>query len=726
MLSKRFVALACAAVAWASATGRGAQPDLGADRYRPRDPASLTVPRRPVTRKDYVDFVRPFAQGFDSGPDHGQYGPRHGLPALAVFALEGDARLAEGLKKTLRHYGDWVRQCVEKEGGVFSEEGATLCSFYFREFRKRNLMTPDDEQFARQLLLTLRQYQFAWRPQDGLWRGSHHRSQCQGINHALAAAFYPDEPDAPKWKAYADAVWGDWWDFRDVGINDTGYFYSSFGNILRAAELLGRSEVFTDPQSRELFERILFEVTPDGASVPYGSSGGYHSAAGARIFALELAARYTRDGRYRWVAHRLMNFGQARGFSNNHSHLQALALEDLAMASLVCDDSVAPLEPEAGSKLLMRKEIIRLTDSEAKARFPEAGGVDCNMFMSQTVMPHKLVFRAGWAPGDLYMLVECYPRHDPLNPTAILGLERWSAPFAEMASEKFISRENAVHITDLSGTATWLGKKGPQGPRQLPTGWAGMETTVPAFSDHALASHARLRVSRYMGFEAAHEREFLFVKNRFVLVRDETLFDDAFRASVGPVWNTQNVGRPRGEHWLNTWFTGHFFQSARLYDAPPWDLLIWYAPRPGATVSVAEKPEITWANSQLLATRYAWEGDVKPGTRLQFVTVLLPHAPLRDASALAQGIEVLADKPGLAAVKIAQGSRCELALLNPEGGKIDVGAGAAGRLVTDARAAYLDLEAGKVRRALAVNGTLLALGRAELLRSPKRTDFETR
>ena len=121
------------------------------------------------------------------------------------------------------------------------------------------------------------------------------------------------------------------------------------------------------------------------------------------------------------------------------------------------------------------------------------------------------------------MLVECYARHDPLNPTAILGLERYSASFAEMTSEKFVSRENAVQITDLSGTATYLGKKDFKGPKALPLGWAGMETeragVLRPRPGHACAT---LQVTKYMGFEATHEREFLFVKNRFVLVRDET------------------------------------------------------------------------------------------------------------------------------------------------------------------------------------------------------------
>ncbi len=694
------------------------------DRHAPRDPRTLVVPRRPVKRKDYVDYVRSAAKGFEAGPDRGPYGPRHALPALAVFALEPDRRLGEGIKRTLKHYADWVQAAVAKERGVFSMEGATLCALHFRELRKHGLMSAEDERWAKDLFLALREHHFAWRPGDGLWRGSHHRSQAQGINHALAAHFYPHLPDAKAWKAYADRVWSDWWDFRDVGINDTGYFYSSFGNILRAAEILGRKEVFTDPQARMLFDRILDEITPDGAGIPYGSSGGYNSAAGIRILALELAAKYTRDGRYRWGAERLMNFGQARGFSNNHHHLQSVAWEEVALASVVCDDSIEPVRPEGGARLLLRKEIIRLTDAEARQMFPEAGGVDCNMYMTHKEMPHKLVFRSGWGPGDLFMLVECYARHDPLNPTAIIGLERHSAAFAEMASEKFISRENTVQIQDLDGKAVYLGEKGFSGAKKLPLGWAGMETTVPAFSDHALASHARVRVTGYMGYSADHEREFLFVKNGFVVVRDETTFHDAFRARVGPVWNTQNVGAPRGDHWVNTWFTGHYFQTAELYLTPPWDLLIYHAPRTESRLAFAPVNENPQGPSRLTAVQYAWEGDLRPGTRLQFVQVLVPHAPLEDATPLAAAIRVLADEPGWTAVCLADGPRRRVAFLNARGANREFRVEPAGSIATDARAGYLELNQAALDTFLVIAGTRLAIEGKPAVQSELRRTWE--
>jgi hypothetical protein len=358
--------------------------------------------------------------------------------------------------------------------------------------------------------------------------------------------------------------------------------------------------------------------------------------------------------------------------------------------------------------------------------FPGFAGVDCDMYMTQRVMPSKLVFRSGWEPGDLYMLVECYVRHDPLNPTAIIGLERFGVAMAEMTSEKFIVRENAVRITDRSGTATYLGKEDFQGEKKIPLGWAGMESTVPVFSDHKLATHARVDVTNYQGYQALQQREFLFIKNGFVLVRDQTTIDDAFRAEIGPVWNTQHVGEVRGDNWVNTWLSAHFFDDALLFEEQPWDLLVWYAPREKAELKVTpDKAGQAQRGSRMSPTQYCWEGDVEPGKPLQFVTVLLPHAPTRDASELAAGITVLADQPGLAAVQVTQGNRCELAVLNPEGTKLDLDAGAAGRVSTDGRAAYVDLDGGSLRRALVVQGTSLKLGAEDLFNSADRKDFET-
>jgi len=713
------------AAAWLllfSAAGAAQEPD----RYAPRDPLSLTVPRQTVTRRDYVEFLRPFARDFQAPPADA-WAPGHGplnlMPPLAVFALDGDPELGQRVKAGLRSFAQWVDQCAATKGALLSLDAATISVLCAQELRGRGVLTAEDEVWIRDLLLKIRRFHCGWTdqgPWDGWWRGSHHRAQAQGINNALAAFLYPEDPAATEWRNISDTIWGDWWDFRDVGINDMWYFHSSFGNITRAAHILGRKEVFTDPQSRQLFERILFETTPEGTEVGYGCSIGYNALSGSRVVALELAARYTGDGRYRWVAHRLMNNYRARDFGRR-SAAGSKAHADIAMASLICDDSIVPIQPEPDSKLLTRKEITRNAVS-----FPGFGGVDCNMYMTQRVLPNKLAFRSGWEPGDLFMLVECYVRHDPLNPTAILGLERYGASSVEMVSEKSVSRENAVAIHDVSGTARFLGQQAHQGAKALPEGWAGMECEVPVFADGKLATHARVEVTHYMGFEATQRREFLFIKNGFILMRDETTFHEPFRAEVGPVWNTQHVGDVRGPTWINTWFSAHYFGGQKLYDVPPWDLLVWYAPREGARLRVVpEQADKVQAESRVFPTRYSWEGEVAAGTSQQFVTVLLPHSPTRDASPLAAGIVALADRPGVAAVQVTQGTRREVAILNAAGATLDLKCEGGTPVFTDAHAAYLDFDGRRLRRAQLLQGTFLKLEAETVFQQVDLGDWET-
>ena len=160
-------------------TGAGQE----SDRYAPRDPLSLTLPRRAVTRRDYVEFLRPFAKDYQMTPQADQWGWRHGplrlMPPLAVFAFDGDRELGQRVKADLRTFARWVDQCVATKGVVFCLDAATFCTLCAQELRQRDLLTADDETWIRDLLLKIRQYHPAWAeggPWDGWFRGSHHRA----------------------------------------------------------------------------------------------------------------------------------------------------------------------------------------------------------------------------------------------------------------------------------------------------------------------------------------------------------------------------------------------------------------------------------------------------------------------------------------------------------------------------------------------------------------------
>ena len=104
-----------------------------------------------------------------------------------------------------------------------------------------------------------------------------------------------------------------------------------------------------------------------------------------------------------------------------------------------------------------------------------------------------------------------------------------------------------LRVEDLSGTATAITNPNPDTVDAY-----YMDVTVPAFSDHKAATYAKVHVKDYQGFPMALDREFLFVKNRFCLVRDTAQFRESFLARRGPAGSRRTWTADRGP-WANTY-----------------------------------------------------------------------------------------------------------------------------------------------------------------------------
>src|SRR5687768_4871210 len=111
------------------------------------------VAESPVRCSAYDDYLTPFAVGFEAGPDRGQYGARHALPALARYVRSGDRSLARGIVATLRHYGDWIDAQIAAQDGVQSFEGMTLLGIHRRELARRGALNDADERWFRETML---------------------------------------------------------------------------------------------------------------------------------------------------------------------------------------------------------------------------------------------------------------------------------------------------------------------------------------------------------------------------------------------------------------------------------------------------------------------------------------------------------------------------------------------------------------------------------------------
>lgn len=709
-----------------------------AERYYP-------IPQEPVTRETYYQWLEDsghfhYADG-DGPTRHGQYGPRHFMPVLAKYVKTSDPELGQACITMLKAYYQWLREEVERNGwhSQFIDEPVYI-GLYRRYLSEGGLLDPDKDEWFKDLVLFMNRHIHVWGTPPTYWRGPMHRAQGEGIMKGLAALWYPAAPEAETWKTYADTVYQDFWEYKDNPPNDTGYYYGILMPLVLGAELRGDDEFFTHPGMQKIWERLMYEVSPDGAIIPYGAHGGWNSTVGARIYMLELAAKYTGDGRYRYAAHKLMNYllYQQEAYKKHHILIGPETTEKIAVAYLLADDSIAPVQPDPGSRILYHKETLRMRNKEAAEQYlgpldpaPDKNNICCSLLVTQETKPHKLVLRSGWNAGDFFVLVDLFPRHDPLNPGAILGMTRWGAALGMAMNAKGTATENRLMIEDLSGTAPLRFNTNPDlADRYYP------EVEVPFFEDLNHATFATVVVTNYQGFPVKYTREFAFIKNRFLLTRDIPEFEEGFLAQVAPVYNTQNVGPQIGTHWANTFFSQLGAQNVTIKN-PPYDLLVYFAPHRDCRMQVVDRvakdPRAAQVPAQL---RYLWRGLTEPGQKMVFTQVYYPHPPslkmptsnmpgavrVEDlqGTAGAEGIHVLSDTVEMTVVKFtfAEG-REEWVVCNPGGEQV-----ATGGLATDARFAYVDVAGGEVKSVSAVEASFLSLDGNDVFRQAERQTID--
>ena len=643
------------------------------------NPSFYPIPQDEVTRDTYmqaIDALDP--EALANNPERGERGPFVFLPVLAKYVQTGDAVWGQAIIAMLKNYHRTLQDIVAERQWFWDFEWPAASIPLYRKYLLEGGLLREDDAWFREMWLFYCRNLHVWDSEPTDWRGGCHRSMPEGLSKLLAAKWYPDIPEAARWKRTGELNFRDFWRNKDVPQNDTGYMMGPIVMLMCVGDqVLGDDRYHTDPDMKRLWERLLVEITPDGAINPYGPNGGYNSTAGYRLFMLERIATKTQDGRYRFGAHKLFNYlrYQERVSANGYA---------MALAWLFADDSITPVEPASGSLWNTRNQALRLphTDKEVTERVlgdadpdPLKGHICCSWVMSDQVWPDKLVLRSGWKPGDFFALVELHPTSFPANPGGIMGMNRYGAPFTQIVTSKGSSEENRLLIEDIDGTAT---RRYHPDPLRIDENWErgkmpDIRSEVTYFKDTPEATFARVRVENVDALPVVVEREFIFVKNRFLATREVVTFEESFRARVSPLWNTQNIGPQIGAHWANTFLSAPVGGNSTFsMESPAVDLLVWFAPRDDCRMQVIDRmmldPRTGDCPAQL---RYTWEGTPEIGQRLVFTQIYYPHLPHRprastnnpgavavygddlQATAGAAGITVLQDDPEATVLRLA-------------------------------------------------------------------------
>ena len=635
-------------------------------------------PDRPaVTRESYLALFKQLTQAdWDSvqfwfTPDkasiHMLNGMHNNLPLIfyVMYQETGDKVWAERAVQTLK---TWYRgfQKHKKCPWILANRFADAVRVW-HGLRKAGFVSEQDEAtWWKDCELACARLRHTPVTKTTLEYGAMNRSMNVATYLGYTARKYPDYPEAPAYKKYFEAVWGEFWRYRDGDENSSNYNVHSLEIAMAAVELMGKEEeVFRDPGFRQYCERLLLYQSPCGAFLSFGDDQSV--LRGMEVVGLfEHLATKLKDGRYRTAAHNLFNFRRDLhwriGHADRNYHRLGAWKTSLAEALLWSRGDKTPPKPIGNGRcrVLTRRLAVPIPQDQWQRR--------AQYFrMTDQVVPDKLILASGSPPHGLFATVELCPHQGHGHPSAptINGMV--------MFDSAVLGGVNYVHKTPDWHNVLWiealervqLPAKPPRVPMPAAFGGGVMETiTVPTFLDQGRAAFAQIDVEPYKSLPVRNRRSIWFLKHRFLWVRDEAHYQKPFRSRLGQVWNTRCVAPEAGTHWANTYIDmsvtgGVLFGSrdkpvAQSHPEPNhnWDLLVWFLPKPGYRMTITDRTIQDPYLVSPLRVRYQWEGLPPAGKPVQCDTILMPHQPGPRAKPYADRIKVLVNRAGLVALEI--------------------------------------------------------------------------
>jgi hypothetical protein len=220
---------------------------------------------------------------------------------------------------------------------------------------------------------------------------------------------------------------------------------------------------------------------------------------------------------------------------------------------------------------------------------------------------------------------------------------------------------------------------------------------VELFEDHRRATLARIGYGDPDGFSLRNQRSFLFVKDRFLLVRDAaTVAPGApMDLSGGVVWHANDL---RPEHaadgrWYDAYYREPLMVNNYRLKNPQRSLLLYQVPRQGY-----ERAEFSWDYSAVqprtppYVVYQKYDQKNAAGRTFWTDTVLLPHGPELSPNAAAASIQVIyQDASGALVLRIQRGDETWTVVDNP--GRVSLSM-LGGQISTDALTLITRTKAG--------------------------------
>ncbi|MHB9024358.1 MAG: hypothetical protein ACYC7E_09310 [Armatimonadota bacterium] len=579
------------------------------------------------------------------------------------------------------------------------------------------------------------------------------------LNRAIAPALWYDwalqlgvEKDNPEKAAqlrrYADRVWEYFYPRRDLEENDSHYGVACL-NILWAWLELRGIEWTKDPKLVEMFGRAVRLTANDGMYPGYGAGAFWGEKQGLVALA-ETLATHTRDGQYRWYAHRLFWW-----FRNQHARLaQWSPIHEqrwIPFAYVMADETVKERAPQVGMSMTLLPKLERLSWSP-ESTDSVITGASVWYKMHPEDIPGRLIYRAGTKPGDMNIIIQAASWHGRTwdqGPGIIWWGQDGTALMSSLVGRLYGNQGDFsilnLQLPDLPewshqnavarATVPVLGNAvGAAYARIHTTHWDDFPPTPERWAQHRQwaytgggPAYGPEKAMGYHDWPADVDRAYVIVANRFVVVRDTVRFTLDTPARIGQNFVAGAIGPAGGTHWVNTWMPTQYSYPPMKWvplDFAPRDLLIWFSPRKDATLQLidrsSDRKKIYPILQQCYRAWYQIQGEYTKGDTLSFTSVLIPHPADVPATQVAANINLVRDDADGTVVEVHDGARSLVIGLGLSGKALNVGG-----VLSDGEATIVTKEIeDKVSRVTAWHATRVSYGRRMLLITEKPANLD--
>lgn len=694
----------------ASAAWAGYTADIPAvvNKAEARTPAPTIPTSAPVTREMYRQTAESLFVGMKGTAEYWLKQPKpypnmgfhldNGLWYARMYKLTGDDAYAQQAAKCLEHAHKLLVEPPADANARPSEPNVIDLYFLERMLKGNAAYTPQHAQWAREIAVKA----VPRFPEGTEEYGVHNRTFGRALIGETLLALVPDAPDAAKWRKYCDTIWYEFWQYRDQEESTDHYTALWFRFLLEWIQVRNcEREFWADAGVKKMMERYLYQVTPMGAFGHYSDSTGWNVTWGHWVYIFEACAAHYQDGRFKWAAHRLYDYGSNRieklaswGYTGEE------ACWSLLNAYGVADDAIKEQPREYEVATLMRHAATQRPQ-------PEIARTHQFLDLAATMMPDKLVFYGGSDPNAMSMMVDVVgdAGHSHARRPAIMALTDRGSVL--LMSVGYMDRNAEDH--DMAQISDYDGYPYDNTPYHIKS--TNNQVLEASSADLGPVGYGMARIGNYMGYPAICTREVVFIKNVGVLAKDTVNFTLDLKLRWGQLYRVRNLGPDFGPNWANT-YLGEWIPLRGLgKNAPvltrwrntPRDLLIYYLPGPQGTLEVVDESPDDKTCVLPLRVQYTYRQTTAPNTPICSTTLLLPHAP-GPGKPLADKVKVIADTPDVTAIEFTDdtGDRHLLAL-NHKGGMLTI----PNVLTTNGAVAYARLHGNVVVAAGLLNGTKL-------------------